>query len=161
MKKVLFICILMTIGICALHAQISITTRDSKTITACDLSSHFTADVSGATGGSFVCNITPNYSSPWEGRSHSGKGLIIGGSIAAGVGLNIIIVTGSIVSEQTAFFGTLNQSSQNQDNAIYLCSGVLTAVGVALIITGATHSHKQRWGVVVPKRNQVGFAYNF
>ena len=57
-------------------------------------------------------------------------------------------------------------SDPNNSAGIVLAAGAaIFIVGTGMAIGGGIHDisnrHKQKWGIIVPKRNQFGLAYNF
>ena len=90
--------------------------------------------------------------------------LVIGGcSIGAGIGL----VSYGLLVEYDAYSAaneTTNQSQWQQGHTAIVAGCVVAAAGLGMCIAGGIQHYKRLhtgWGVIAPKWNEIGIAYNF
>jgi hypothetical protein len=82
------------------------------------------------------------------------------GGAAAFLGF-FIYATGSSSQGSNGSNSSYSENNHNTAIAVMGIGAGLIVVGGVLLIVGGTQSHNKKWGLITPKKNEVGLAYNF
>lgn len=91
--------------------------------------------------------------------------MIIGGS-SIGIGIGIAFY-GLLVQYDSynATNETTDQSEWQKGNRAVFAGCAIAIAGIGMCIAGGIQHHRKyhhsRWGITTPKKNEIGFAYNF
>jgi hypothetical protein len=83
--------------------------------------------------------------------------LTITGIAIAGVGC-VVSLTGFVLYAGTTGDKYVDNSS---NDALMIGGVVMVLTGGVLLIIGSEHDHNKKMGIVSPKNNEIGLAYNF
>lgn len=94
-------------------------------------------------------------------REHGkGTGKIIAGSVIAGSGMFCMGFGALLYLLNTG--DNLDRGLQNFSTGLVITGGAMVVAGSIIGIVGVTEKRStRRWGIVAPKRNEIGLAYSF
>ena len=112
----------------------------------------------------FASYSPTNFTAYRGDRPRPGALAIVGGC-SMGVGLGAAFCGLIMVAfDYNSYSETVNETQHTEGDALMIGGGLMFAGGVGMLVGGIISDHKKykgRWGVVTPKKNEVGFAYNF
>ena len=129
----------------------------------------FTTNISGQTlaiADQSSQHFVPYFSSNFAAHKHTKAGSIVLISVGGGTMCiaGVVTLLGALTCYSAYGDNTIDQNTIKSGRSIEIAGVVLGGAGLGMLIAGAVGLrayHNAKWGIIAPKNNEIGFAYNF
>ena len=110
--------------------------------------------------------FVPYSPSNFTAHKHSKAGSIVLISVGGGMMCigGVVTLFGALTCYSAYGDNTIDQNTINRGRGIEIAGVIVGGAGLGMLIAGAAGLrayHNARWGIIAPKNNEIGLAYNF